>query len=166
MAGVAFSQVLGAAQVADAVQFRQVGPADASALACLFAQIDTTYFRPHAMTANGARQIAARGGRDCYLIGVVQGTAVAYGMLRGWDEGYAIPSLGVAVRRDLVGRGLGRATMLALHEIARREGAHAIRLRVHPDNRRASSLYRSLGYRVAGWERGEIVMVCDVARAP
>ncbi len=44
------------------------------------------------------------------------------------------------------GRGLGRATMLAAEEVARRDGWSAIRLNVFGGNTAAESLYRSLGY--------------------
>jgi len=67
-------------------------------------------------------------------------------MLRGWDEGYAVPSLGIAVRAEAQGSGLGRLVMGYLHTEARRRGAPRIRLKVYPDNVRAVELYRSLGY--------------------
>ena len=83
-------------------------------------------------------------------------------MLRGWDEGFSIPSLGVAVRRDRVRQGHGRRMMLALHDDARKRGADLVRLRVNPDNHPALSLYQSLGYRSEGFERGELVMHLDL----
>lgn len=143
---------------------RIVGPADAGILGGLLPQIDPTYFRPHEMTAEGAARIAAHDGRDLYVLGFAGGEAVAYGMLRGWDEGYVVPSLGIGVRSDMVRRGYGRAMMLALHDAARTRGAARVRLRVHPANVAAVSLYRSLGYRVAGAERGETVMLLDLGR--
>jgi ribosomal protein S18 acetylase RimI-like enzyme len=46
------------------------------------------------------------------------------------------------------GRGLGRATMLAAEDFARRQGHDRIGLNVFGWNHRAESLYRSLGYEV------------------
>ena len=83
-------------------------------------------------------------------------------MLRGWDEGYAVPSLGIAVRTSAQGRGLGRLMMAHLHAEAGRRGATVVRLRVHPDNVRARRLYESLGYAYAGEDRGELVMLVDL----
>ena len=114
------------------------------------------------MTAEGAARIVGLRGRDLYLLGIVQGEAIAYGMLRGWDEGYPIPSLGIGVRKDALRMGYGRAMMLALHEAARASGASTVRLRVNPENVAALSLYRSLGYRPAGIERGEELMLLDL----
>lgn len=136
----------------------KLGPDDAEDLGSLLEQIDQTFFRPHPMTAEEALRISRLRGRDIYLIGRVGGEAVAYGMLRGWDEGYDTPSLGVGVRHDFEHQGYGGAMMRALHRAAREGNATRIRLRVHPRNARAIRLYRSMGYVEAGMERDEILM--------
>jgi ribosomal protein S18 acetylase RimI-like enzyme len=138
---------------------RAVRPDDAAGLADLFSHIDTTYFRPHPMTADGALAIADYVGRDVYLVGSVGAELIAYGMLRGWDEGYVVPSLGIAVRTSHVRHGHGRAMMSALHAVARSRGASAVRLRVAPGNRGARRLYAALGYEDIGEEREERVML-------
>lgn len=129
----------------------------AHVLARLFARLDPTYFHPHPMTKEEAERITSYHGRDVYLW-----TEHAYGFLRGWDEGHEVPSLGLAVATDQQGKGHGRKMMLALHEAARERGARCIRLRVHPDNSRARRLYESLGYREAGTDREEVVMLLDL----
>lgn len=144
------------------MRFEAIGAHHAHLLADLLPSIDSTYFRPHQMTADGAARIVRLHGRDRYLLGIVHGEAIAYGMLRGWDEGYPIPSLGIGVRKNAVRMGYGRAMMLALHEAARTSGASTVRLRVNPENVAALSLYRSMGYRYAGVERGEELMLCDL----
>lgn len=111
------------------------------------------------MTTEEAERVESYAGRDVYLW-----TEHAYGFLRGWDDGYDVPSLGIAVATDAQGQGHGRAMMLALHEAARERGAQSIRLRVHPDNTRARQLYESLGYVEAGEERGEMLMLLDLSR--
>lgn len=129
----------------------------AHALDRLFARLDPTYFHPHPLTREEAARISSYDGQDIYLW-----TEHAYGFLRGWDEGHDVPSLGVAVAIDQEGKGHGHRMMLALHEAARERGAKRIRLRVHPDNSRARRLYDSLGYREAGMERGEVLMLLDL----
>lgn len=136
-----------------------VGRLGGAALADLFAALDATHFHPHPLTRAEAERIASYRGQDVYLTLADEGRLVAYGMLRGWDEGYAVPSLGIAVRADCYGRGYGRTMMAVLHDVARERGATTIRLRVHPDNPRAIRLYRSLGYVDAGEERGERLML-------
>ena len=147
----------------DAVEFRIAKSEDAGLLADLFADLDTTFFRPHPFSAGEARRLANYAGRDVYAILTVDGRAVAYGMLRGWDEGYATPSLGIAVRRSAQRRGYGRMMMKALHDAARARGASRVRLRVHRDNDVARRLYESVGYRYDGEDRGELVMIADLA---
>jgi ribosomal protein S18 acetylase RimI-like enzyme len=148
------------------VEFRLVTSQDRDRLAEVFADIDNAFFRPHPFTEDEARKLASYSGRDVYAILMNDQAPVAYGLLRGWDEGYETPSLGVAVRRTARGKGFGRQMMNHLHSEARRRGADQIRLRVHPNNLAARRLYESLGYIDAGEERGEVVMVVDLQRLP
>jgi len=144
------------------LRVRPVRPSDVRTLEVLFAGLDTTWFRPHDLGPAGARAVADHTGRDVYLIGVLDRVPVAYGMLRGWDEGYRIPALGIAVRDGYRDRGLGRQMMQALHDAVRERGGHRVRLRVAPGNARARHLYDSMGYREVGIERGELVQVLDL----
>lgn len=146
--------------------FRVVGPGDEAILSDVFADIDGTYFRPHPFTPTEAGKIARQSGRDVYAVLIDDGRAVAYGMLRGWSEGYAVPSLGIAVRSSAQGRGYGRTMMDCLRAEAGRQGASAVRLRVHPENVRARRLYEALGYEYAGEDRGELVMFLDISQGP
>ena len=90
------------------------------------------------------------GGRDVHALLVEDGRAVAYGMLRGFDEGYDVPSLGIAVRTGLQAPGSRAAMMAHLHAEARRRGATVVRLRVHPDNYERPSAVRVARLRVRG----------------
>ena len=148
------------------MDFHVVGPDDVRLLAEIFSDIDPTFFRPHPFTDDEALLIANRAGSDVYAILLDGQQPVAYGMLRGWDDGYATPSLGIAVRTTSQGRGLARLMMVDLHEEAQRRGAAVVRLRVHPDNSRARRLYESMGYRYAGEERGELIMLNDLRAGP
>ena len=141
---------------------RLLSPADHAALAELFGALDAERFHPHGFTSDDALRIASHQGKDVYAVLETDGRFVAYGILRGWDEGFSVPSLGIAVRNDEQGRGHGRRMMEWLAGEALRRGAHRIRLRVHADNTPARKLYESVGYRYDGEERGELVMVVDL----
>ena len=132
----------------------------------VFTDIDESFFRPHPFTPGEAVRIANQVGRDVYALLVDGDRPVAYGMLRGWEEGYETPSLGIAVRTSSQRQGLGRLMMSHLHAEAKRRGAVVVRLRVHPDNLRARRLYESIGYGYAGEDRGELVMLIDLDRGP
>jgi ribosomal protein S18 acetylase RimI-like enzyme len=71
---------------------------------------------------------------------------VAYGMLRGWSEGYGVPSLGLAVRESQRNRGLGGTMIEVLHAVAKARGAKKIRLTVDASNTPARQLYAAKGY--------------------
>lgn len=104
------------------------------------------FFLPHALDAPTARAVGEYRGADLYYA-VARGThVVAYGMLRGWDEGYVTPSLGIALRRSVRGRGFARMFMQFLHQCAAERGARDVRLTVHVDNAPAIRLYEGMGY--------------------
>jgi ribosomal-protein-alanine N-acetyltransferase len=141
----------------------------AAFLESLHAAGDEATFHPHPLTREAAWAIAHRTGRDVYLAAIKDGTIVGYGMLRGWDEGFDIPSLGVAVHPQHRGAGIARLMMGALHEIARQQGAPRIRLTVDADHTAAQRLYRSLGYLLEPLGNGRLVGSLDishVARPP
>jgi len=107
---------------------------------------DDVFFSPHPMDADSIRKIAALDGRDLYYLLIEQGKILGYGMLRGWDEGYQTPSLGLAIHPSARGQGLGRILMDILHFLAARSGAEKVRLRVLAKNYKALGLYKSLDY--------------------
>jgi ribosomal protein S18 acetylase RimI-like enzyme len=134
-------------------------PSNADELVDLLNAVDPSHFA-HTSPEAAARFLAEPA--DIHVLGRASGEVVAFGMLRGWHEGYDVPSLGIAVRQDREGAGYGRVMMMALERLARDRGATQIRLRVHPDNLRARRLYDGLGYREAGVERGETLMLLDL----
>lgn len=107
---------------------------------------DDVFFSPHPADADSIRRIAAHDGKDLYYLLVEQGKVLGYGILRGWDEGYQIPSLGLAIHPSARGQGLGKMLMDLLHLLASRRGADKVRLRVRANNEKALNLYKSLGY--------------------
>ncbi|RYF60640.1 MAG: GNAT family N-acetyltransferase [Comamonadaceae bacterium] len=135
---------------APAIECVLLRPGREQALARFFADLmtvgDDAFFHPHAGDVASLRVIADAPGKDLYLIFVEGDDVRAYGLLRGWNEGYAMPSLGVAVHPEARAHGLGRLVMDYLEAMARHRGAPAIRLRVHKDNARAISLYERRGY--------------------
>ncbi len=140
----------------------RVGPGLESPLATFFDHLAATgegeRFHPHPFTRVEAEARCAHSGLDLYCVAVARGVVLGYGMLRGWDRGYEVPSLGIAVHADARGTGLGRTLMLHLHAEAQRRGAPRIRLKVYPDNTAAVNLYRSLGYEFEpSLEQGQLV---------
>jgi [ribosomal protein S18]-alanine N-acetyltransferase len=127
---------------------------------------DTKRFHPHPMTASMARELTRYSGQDLYYVLVEAGRVLGYGLLRGWDEGYEVPSLGLAIVPEARGCGTGKTLMHFLHAAARRKGARRVRLKVYPENQPALALYRGMGYRFEGPEDGQLVGYVDLAPAP
>jgi ribosomal protein S18 acetylase RimI-like enzyme len=104
------------------------------------------FFTPHPFTRDAIVALASHPGKDLYYLLVDGSRSLAYGLLRGWNDGYAIPSLGLAVSPSARRQGYGVLMTHFLHAAARQAGANRIRLRVHQENSRAIALYRSCGY--------------------
>ncbi len=108
---------------------------------------DEEFFHPHAFNEAAVSEIIKRSeqGPDEYWV-LRNQEILAYGMLRGWAEGFDIPSLGVAVSPRHRGQGLARELMEHLHQRACLRGVGSVRLTVHRQNTSALSLYRKFGY--------------------
>jgi len=132
------------------LEIRRLGPGLEAAAFALLRQIEQDpsghFFTPHPFTRERIALLAHEPGKDLYYLLMEAGDALAYGMLRGWNEGFAIPSLGLAVSPGARGQGLGALMTDFLHAAARRAGARKVRLRVHHGNLRALALYRRCGY--------------------
>jgi len=129
---------------------RPIQAGDQTALSAFFFRVATSgdeqLFHPHPMTDAEAQRRASYTGADGYYVLLIGPDIAAYGMLRGWEEGYDAPSLGIAVDAGRRGLGLARTMMSYLHSAARLRGAPEIMLKVYRNNEAAVSLYRSLGY--------------------
>ncbi|MHB8066506.1 MAG: GNAT family N-acetyltransferase [Desulfobaccales bacterium] len=138
------------AKLSDCIEFRKLTPPMQPALEEFFAAIEhagyTQYFHPHPFNREEAEKYANYEGRDLYLVVIESGKILGYGMLRGWDAGFEIPSLGIALHPALTGTGLGESFMYFLHAVARYRGAKRIRLKVYQKNYSAVKLYQKLGY--------------------
>ncbi|NJD05353.1 MAG: GNAT family N-acetyltransferase [Methylococcaceae bacterium] len=149
-----------------ALEIRRIDPGLEGALADFFASLDQAgdyaVFHPHPFTPQQATAIARSDGLDLYYAATAAGEVLGYGMLRGWDEGYAVPSLGLAVAPRHRGRGLGRLMMAFLHEAARLRGASRVRLTVYAHNASAVALYRRLGYRFSDAGEGQLLGLLEL----
>lgn len=132
------------------LRFEALQPIHRDKLAELFerfrySKIDE-YFHPHPLTNEEAFSKCSYRGADYYCLVFDGKNPVGYGMLRGWDEGYTEPSLGIAIDAHHQGRGIGKLLMGHLHEVAQSRGAWTVRLKVYSDNLNAIKLYQALGY--------------------
>lgn len=122
------------------------------------------FFSPHPFTRQEAARMCRGDFLDYYCLARYGETPIAYGMLRGWDEGYEIPSLGITVRPDYRGLGVGVTMMQYLHLVAKLYGAKNVRLKVKRDNIKAKSLYEDLGYDFKDTETEYLIGLCALSK--
>ena len=107
---------------------------------------DDFFFAPHAVDEAEINTMISRTKEDLYYLVVDNDEILGYGLLRGWDEGYEVPSLGIAINPNARRFGVARFLMEVLQAAARQRGAKKIRLRVRKENRIAINLYQKIGY--------------------
>lgn len=104
------------------------------------------FFHPHPFDSQTAKAITDYSGHDLYYA-LMQGSRMCgYGMLRGWDAGFEIPSLGIIIHPSKRRKQLGSLLLNFLHITARIRGAKKIRLKVYHENSAALELYNKFGY--------------------
>jgi [ribosomal protein S18]-alanine N-acetyltransferase len=134
------------------IEISTIAPNHAVALAEFFESVNEDgsdkFFHPHAMTREAANERAEYVGEDLYFVMICNPKIIGYGMLRGWDEGHEIPTVGMIIHPDFRGKGLGGLFMNFLHVSAALRGAKEVLLHVDQRNEIATRLYRSLGYKI------------------
>ncbi len=134
--------------------FEPVRSQDVEALALLFERNSVSAvsdsFDPFPLTIAQARSIALEARQDAYYLAWHGDRAVAMSMLRGFDEGYEVPSFGIFVDHERHGCGIGRQLTVWTIEQARLQNCPGVRLSVYADNAVARRLYTSLGFEEIG----------------
>ncbi len=125
-------------------------------------------FDPFPLTLDTARAIAEEPRKDLYFASERDGALLGLTMLRGWDEGYEVPSFGILIDRAHRARGLGAwMTKLTIAQ-ARHLGCRQLRLSVYASNAGAHALYERLGFREidrspAGDRDTKVLMTLELA---
>jgi ribosomal protein S18 acetylase RimI-like enzyme len=120
------------------------------------------FFHPHLFNARIAKQLCNYTGQDEYYVVSYNDKVVGYGFLRGWDDGFEIPGLGIVVSESVRGKGTGFLFMSFLHKIAISKGAQKVRLKVYEENYAALCLYKKIGYTFDSFEDGQLVGYIDL----
>ncbi len=133
------------------MKIKLVGKADFEDLAALFENNNvesvTRFFTPFTLTRETAQEIAQGEHRDRYYLGLADDRIIGFSMLRGWDEGYDVPSFGMFIDRQHQARGYGQQLLDLTIAAARQLGCEHIRLSVSTGNRPAYHLYQSRGFK-------------------
>jgi ribosomal-protein-alanine N-acetyltransferase len=132
------------------VSIRPLVPRDADALAELFernANASTIErFDPFPLTRETARGLADAQTKDLYYVAEAETGLVGFMMLRGWEEGYEVPSFGILVDGAFRGRGVGKLLTAAALAEARAHGAERVRATVYASNAASHAMLRANGF--------------------
>lgn len=112
---------------------------------------DKACFHPHPFDSETITALCRCPQQD-YYCGLFEGPKmIGYGMLRGWNEGFSIPSLGVVVGQTHRRLGCAQQVVNHLHAVARTRGAKSLRLTVYRANAKAVNFFQNCGYSLTPW---------------
>lgn len=131
---------------------RRLTDGDIGLLLGFFLEIDQDQYRrnfsPHSFTEKEALRICSHQGDDRYLgmITLPENIMVGYGLLRGIDEGYSVPSLGLCISKAYQGKGLGHKLLSYLLNECEKNNYKQAMLKVKKNNYGARHLYEQAGF--------------------
>lgn len=151
------------------IQLEELAPRHEIGLADLFRALrsngDDGLFYPHALSDEVARHLCQHTGLDQYYVATAEGIIVGYGMLRGWDAGYSLPSIGVAVHPNRRLQGVAESLMRGLIRQARNRGAPHLRLTVADDRVRFIRFLKRYGFAFKPFKPGRLLGMLDLRSA-
>lgn len=156
------------------IEFRKVQSNDRSLLGDFFltnnVPIILENFTAFPLTLETVDNICLKPHKDKYYIYIEDNKIKGFSMLRGWDEGFEIPSFGIFIDYRELGLGLGRIVLKLTLDECFRIGCKKVRLSVYAKNQSAVNLYTKFGFYeterkkiiVAGKSVEKITMIKDL----
>ncbi|MGI8835880.1 MAG: GNAT family N-acetyltransferase [Pyrinomonadaceae bacterium] len=136
---------------------RALTPDDAADLSTMLQAQSPDYVRffyPFEFHLASISNVLANQRRDVLMGLYLESKIVVFFMLRGWNEGYDVPSFGIIVDENYRGYGLELISLDAAKVISRLRGAERMMLKMHPDNITAKGVARKIGFVQTGSESG------------
>jgi RimJ/RimL family protein N-acetyltransferase len=110
------------------------------------------YFVPFSFETETIKKLLQDAVDDKYFGIFVDSTLVGFYMLRGFDEGFEIPSYGVWIAKEYSGFGLSQLTLQHAISYCKLNGIEKIMLKVHKDNLIAKNIYEKFGFVQEGFD--------------
>jgi RimJ/RimL family protein N-acetyltransferase len=131
--------------------FREIQPSDSALLETFFVQNDvpqvTETFTAFPLNARTTHFITEQSHKDKYYLLFLDGQPIGFSMLRGFDEGYSVPSFGIFIDHRFQGSGYGKKLLRLTVEEARQMGCEKVRLSVFGVNVAGRKIYETFGFR-------------------
>lgn len=106
----------------------------------------TQYFIPFTFDFETILKILTNAVKDQYYGIFAKNTLVGFYMLRGFDDGYVIPSYGVWIAKDYSSKGISKLTLQHAISFCKINNIKKLILKVHPENIIAKNIYESFGF--------------------
>jgi RimJ/RimL family protein N-acetyltransferase len=135
------------------IKLKKLGLSDASNLSKMLNAAGkeySRYFIPFGFDQSSIENILIKADKDQYYGIYVSDQLAGFYMLRGFDQGYEIPSYGVWVAPKYSGLGLASLTMQHAVSLCRINGIKKLMLKVHPENTVAKTIYEKNGFNATG----------------
>ncbi len=108
------------------------------------------YFNPFTFNFETIRQTLGNLKKDTFWGIFIADKLAGFYMLRGFDEGYDIPSYGVWISKEYSNKGLSKFTLQHAISYCKINQIKKIMLKVHPENIIAKKIYEEFGFQQVG----------------
>ncbi|MCP4971776.1 MAG: GNAT family N-acetyltransferase [Arcobacter sp.] len=111
------------------------------------------YFHPFDFNENSIKNILKKTKLDQFFGIFINELLIGFYILRGFDEGYTIPSYGVMISQKFSKFGLGKLSLQHAISFCKINKVEKIMLKVHPKNLTAKRIYESFGFNQSGMDK-------------
>lgn len=108
------------------------------------------YYQPFSFEPEVLRDKICNSRADRYWIIMLSDQIAGFFMLRGFDEGYVVPSFGVIVPEMYAGKGISTLALSYVLTWCASNNIDEVMLKVHPDNINAKKMYERWGFTQSG----------------
>ncbi|MEE9450876.1 MAG: GNAT family N-acetyltransferase [Ignavibacteriaceae bacterium] len=137
------------------VEIKELQSEQASTLSALILNTPkdhTKYFTPFSFEEDSVKKIINDAVNDKYFGIFINDELAGFYMLRGFDEGYEVPSYGVWISDKFSGLGLSKLTLQHAITFCKLNGLKKIMLKVHPKNIISKSIYEAFDFKQEGFD--------------
>ena len=153
--------------MSESLTFRPLRPSDRDEMQKFYADMSeksAAFFNVNHGNERRTMEFFENGKPDHRFYVAADGKRIA-GLVFIWDIDRALPWLGIAVRDDYQGRGVGTALLHELFALLRAHGYGGLILRTAKDNTQAQRLYEKTGFeRVGEHPSGELLYIKRLER--
>jgi len=137
------------------VEIKELQSEQASTLSALILNAPkdyTKYFVPFSFKEDSIKKIISDAVNDKYFGIFINDDLAGFYMLRGFDQGYEVPSYGVWISDKFSGLGLSKLTLQHAITFCKLNDLKKIMLKVHPEHTIAKNIYENFGFKQQGFD--------------